>query len=129
MEFIPKSTAKLSEGDFCWIKRDDNLFVPLVFICKKGNSRSYFFGGLLNVTCKTQSIGNLYDNLEIYEHALLHIECFKKNSTPIIGNIKTKINNAEFENAKTKTSDFSIGSISKVWGYRTIYKYANKIEI
>lgn len=128
MQVIPKSTAKLSEGDFCWIMRNDNTYVPFVFIEKEGASRSYFFGGLLYFISNTEDINDLPENLNIYEQALLHIECFKKNDTPIIGNIISKINREDLEKAKNKTKDQSIGATSKVWGYRTIYKYANLIE-
>jgi len=125
---IPKSTAKLSEGDFCWIKRNDGLFVPFIFICKQGNARSYFYGGIVNCLCESPDINKIPSKVYIYEYALLHIKCFKENQTPIVGNIHNKLQEKYLKKIHANINDFSIGATSNVWGYKVIYSYAEKIK-
>ena len=125
---IPKSTAKLIEGDFCWILREDGRFVPFIFIQSQNKSRSYFFGGLANQIVKEKSTEELSDSIQINEYALLHIHCFKENNTPIEGNLKNKIKSGTIATIKSDINKNSIGSVTKVWGYRTILKYANQLN-
>ena len=125
---IPKSTAKLQEGDFCLIQREDGKFVPFVYVAKQGSSRSYFYGGIANIILESQDIDNLPNNIDISEYALLHIKCFKENETPIIGNLKNKLKNGTLNKIIANVTDTSVGSKSSVWGYKTISKYANNVD-
>ncbi len=125
---IPKSTAKLQAGDFCWIEREDKMLVPFVYVCKQGNSRSYFYGGIAHYSGSSTDVSDLPSGIEILEYALLHIKCFKENNTPVIGNISQSLAAGVLESIDKKTKETGVGSKSSVWGHRTIYKYANAIE-
>ncbi|GAA0208415.1 hypothetical protein GCM10009123_14860 [Kangiella japonica] len=125
---IPKSTAKIEDGDFCWIKREDGLFVPFVYICKQGNSRSYFYGGIACSLSEKANLDDLPDNIVIRDFALLHIMCFKENETPIAGNITNKLKAGVLEKIKIDLTSAGIGSKSSVWGHKTILKYAGNIN-
>lgn len=123
---IPKSTVKLKEGDFAWIERDDGMFVPFVFISRAQGKRSYFYGGIAELVASRES--ELPPNLNIEKYALLHIDAFKKNELSIEGNLSNKLKNGLIDSLQKKITDFSVGSKSNVWGYRTIYKYANAVN-
>ena len=64
--------------------------MPLVYIAKQENSRSYFYGGIANIVLESDEPDSIPNDIDISEYALLHIKCFKENETPIIGNIKTQ---------------------------------------
>lgn len=125
---IPKSTAKLQGGDFCWIERDDGAFVPFVYICKQKNSRSYFYGGIAKALVNDTQISSLSNDINVAEYALLHIKCFKENNTPIAGNIASHLSSGLLESLREESHKTGVGSKTNVWGYRTIYKYANAVK-
>ena len=123
---IPKSTAKLNEGDFAWLEREDGMFVPFVFISKAEGKRSYFYGGIVNLV--TSKSSDLPSNLNIEKYALLHLDAFKKNQLQVEGNLTNNLREGLIQKIKKEISDFSEGSKSSVWGYRTIYKYAGMVN-
>ena len=107
---IPKSTAKLSEGGYCWIKRDDGKYVPFVYISKQGNSRSYFYGGLITTTIYSESTEDIPSGIEVKDYALLHIKCCRENDTPIVGNLSEKLSAGNIDRIKLDIADMSMGS-------------------
>ena len=125
---IPKSTAKLQSGDFCWIQREDDRFVPFVYICKQAGSRSYFYGGIIDCITEQGKMDELGSNLNITEHALLHIKCFRENNTPITGNLHRLMLPNTLESLSKTFNSTGVGSKTNVWGYKTIYKYANSLK-
>ena len=120
--FIPKSTAKLSLGDYCSIRRDDGLYVPLVFLSKAGKLRTSFYGALLSHTAHTPEIPDGGGTLKIFVTALVDIRAFAENAG-ILGNIAARLDEYEvtlaLEKIKVKTN---------VWGYRTPLKYAQLVK-
>ena len=123
---IPKSTAKLNEGDYAWLEREDGMFVPFTFISRVEGKRSYFYGGIVELVTSKDS--DIPLNLNIEKYALLHIDAFKKNELPIIGNLSKNLKDGLMENLKKETLNFSVGSKSSVWGYRTIFKHAGMVN-
>src|SRR5690348_9318392 len=87
----PKSTAELIPGDVCFAPRSDGRFVPFAFLCRQGSARSYFFGGLMNVIVDVPAVNALPSRVRVKEYALVHIHCFEKNQTPVVGNIADRI--------------------------------------
>ncbi len=126
---IPKSNAHLKPGDFCFIKRDDNRFALFIWLCPQGNSRSYFYGALATTTVAEPSINQLPNQLEIGDHVLMHIKAFRENETPIMGNLADRLGSELFEQVESSVSNMSVGAVHKVWGHRTIIKYANSIPV
>ena len=124
---IPASTVKLLPGDFCFIPRADGRFVPFAFLCTAQNTRSYFYGGILDAVVSNPLIDELPTHLSVKQYALLHIRCFKENNTPIVGNVAARIGDKELKAIERRVLDLSVGSTSSVWGYRTIFKYAENV--
>lgn len=112
----------MKEGDYCLVKRDDGKFVPFVYLFKRGNDRSYLFGGIVNYICKEEN-SPLPKKINIFDYALVHIKCYRENNTPIIGNIIDKIDAIKLSEMKEL-----VKTKNNVWGYKTIIKYANKVE-
>lgn len=123
---IPKSTAKLKEGDYCLVMRDDGGYVPFVYVGKRNNERSYFFGALADIVVSDTN-SKLPERIELLEHALLHIKCYKENNTPIVGNLLDHLDQKALAHIQSDISTSGIGHTVRVWGYRTIIKYANNI--
>ncbi len=126
---IPLSTTKLQSGDFCFIPRSDGKFVPFVFLCARKGERSSFYGGILDIVVEKPYIEEFPSSLIVKEFALVHISCFKKNNTPIVGNVASRIGVQALDAIERKANDFSIGATSKVWGHLTIVKYAENINL
>jgi hypothetical protein len=122
----PKSAIKLVVGDYCLIPRDDGGSVPFVYVGRRDSDRSYFFGALANVVIYGTDV--LPEKMPLLQHALLHIKCFKENNTPIVGNIANKLFNLELENILSDINSSGVGSSTRVWGHRTICKYANDVK-
>ncbi len=125
---IPKSTAKIKEGDYCLIQRDDGRYVPFVYLFKQGASRNYFYGGIANTVLESDNSEDIPNGIDVTDYALLHIKCFKENNTPIVGNLMDKLKKNTFTTITSDVSNASVGSKSSVWGYKTIFKYANKVN-
>lgn len=123
---IPKSTASLKVGDYCLVPREDGSFVPFVYVGKRGTDRSYFFGALGN-SVLTASEEALPARLELLEHALLHIKCYKENNTPIIGNVAARIDSKVLARIAIDINTFNVGQKTSVWGHRTLVTYANRV--
>ena len=120
----PKSNIKLKLGDFCWIGREDGGHVPFVFIQKVARSSKYFHGAILNTRADEKDIELLKSGLKVLSHAQLHIECFKKNNTPIVGNLLDKLSKTSLDETE---HEINFSTKSYVWGYQTIFKYANQV--
>jgi len=123
---IPKSTAKLREGDFCFIPRSDGKYIPFVYLFPYGG-RSSFYGGIIDAVVCAPDGSELPKHLDIRYHAVLHISCFKENKTPIVGNIGDRIDNKAVKKMKADVSNMKVGSTILSWGYKTIFKYADMI--
>ncbi len=121
---FPASASKLKPGDFCFVPRADGRFVPFAFLCPVKGKRGSFYGGILDVSVPRASAEELPAAVRIKEFALVHIGCFKENDTPIVGNIASCIGAQAFAEVNRTVNDLSIGATSKVWGHRTILKYA-----
>lgn len=124
---IPSSTSKLKPGDVCFIPRSDGRYVPFAFLCAPAKKRSSFYGGILNAVVSIPSVEELPSSVEVKEYALVNISCFKENNTPIVGNAAPNIGEAVLASIERDTTDFSVGATSRVWGYRTIIKYAEAV--
>jgi hypothetical protein len=125
---IPKSTVTMKDGDFCFIPRSDGRYVPFVYLLQHGKSRTNFYGGIVNAVVNAPDIYELPMHLEIRRYAVLHIKCFKENNTPVVGNIADRIGGKALEKIRAEVSYMSVGSCISVWGYRTIFKYADEIS-
>lgn len=121
----PKSNVKLKLGDFCWVQRDGGGYVPFVFIQKVTCSRSYFHGAILNTCVDEKNAGLLKSGLKILSHAQLHIQCYEKNETPIIGNLRDKLSESSLEETK---EEINCSCKSYVWGYRAIFRRASQVN-
>jgi len=127
-KMIPKSTATLKEGDFCFIPRSDGKYVPFVYLFQYGKPRTSIYGALINAVVSVQDVSELPKHLEIRYHAALHIKCFKENDTPIVGNIADRIDSKVLRKIRADVSNMTVGSTILAWGYKTIFKYANEIS-
>jgi hypothetical protein len=125
---FPKSTANLKEGDYCLVPRDDGLFVPFVYVGKRGNSRSYFFGALADAVVSDADRDQLPEHLTLLGHALLHIKCYTENNTPIVGNLSERLGSAAMARIVSDINSSGVGHTTRVWGHRTIMKYANDVR-
>jgi hypothetical protein len=124
---FPASTAKLRPGDVCFIPRSDGGFVPFVFVAAPAKSRSAFYGALVNIVVEEPRPELVPQKLAILKPALVHVGCYKENNTPILGNIADCIGVQALQRAASAASSTEIGSTSKVWGHKTITKYANAV--
>lgn len=125
---IPKSTVKMTPGDFCFVRRTDNRFALFIYLCPQGNSRSYFYGALATVVVDEPNVGNVPAKLQIIDHALCHIECYRENDMPIHGNVADRIGPDVFKQVTESVNDMTIGAKHKVWGHHTIIKRANMVQ-
>ena len=123
MTLYPVTTAKLKEGDFCLLTRSDGKFVPFIYICSRPHTRTSFFGAIADCVLETTKPEELPHRISVRFFALLHIHCFEKNATPIIGNLRSRLDGREIERLRREAT----GTTTHVWGYRTLYKYANQI--
>ena len=123
---IPKSTTKLKAGDFCFVQRTDGFFVPFVFLFPH-LGRTSFFGGIVNARVDTPDLSKLPMCLRVTEYAVVHVQCFAKNNTPILGNILERIPKEDMRKIEKDVSEVKVGTIRNVWGYKTIFKYANEL--
>ena len=123
----PKSNAGLRSGDFCFVPRADGRCALFVYLYPRAKSRSYFFGALAKKVIASSSLELIPAQIALDEQALLHIKCFKENDTPIAGNIFDRIDTALFNALRSEAHSHGVGSITRVWGYRTIVKHANAL--
>lgn len=123
---FPKSTASLKHGDYCLVPRDDGLFVPFIYVGRRGSDRSYFFGALADAVVKGPD--EMPDRLKLLEHALLHIKCFAQNNTPILGNLSSRLDAGAMAGIIADIHGSGVGHTTRVWGHRTVVKSANGIK-
>ncbi len=123
---IPKSNANLVEGDFCWVPRDDGNFAPFVFVGKRASDRSSFFGAFANIVVADTS-ELLPPHLQLLEHALVHIKCFKENNTPIVGNLRSHLDAKALASIAADIQQSGVGHTTRVWGWQTLFKKANGV--
>ena len=109
------------------MRRNDGLLVPLVFIRSMKRSRSYFYGAVVDALFEVGTDVTSQRNLRLSCHASLHIECFSKNEVPIVGNMLDCLDKKQFDAVYDDVVASYIGHKSKVWGYRTPYKYAELV--
>ena len=114
--FFPKSTAKLVLGDYCSLKRDYGLYVPLAFLSKVGNSRSYFYGALLSCVGQTEVLTEGEATFKVFESALLGVNVFSKNNAPAVGNIAARLNENEIAEilSKIKNKNQRMGLLNTI---------------
>lgn len=123
---IPKSNANLTEGDFCLVPREDGKYVPFVYVGKRASERSSFFGAFANVVVANPP--DPFQNcVQLLEHALLHIKCFKENNTPIVGNLRQHLDEGVLADIAADIQRSEIGHTTRVWGWRTLFKKANSV--
>ena len=125
---IPKSTVKMRFGDFCFVPRDDGRFALFIYICPQEKSRSYFHGALATSLVEVAQLDAVPSEIEIGEHALVHVQCFRENSTPISGNLGGRLSQEVFSRVSKAVHSVEIGSKHRVWGHKTIVRYANTIQ-
>lgn len=125
---IPKSTAKLLPGDVCFFPRADGRFVPFAYLCRQGNSKSYFQDGLLNVVVAVPRVDDLPARVKVVEYALTHIDCFERNQTPIVGNIADRITRDVLDRIQRESHSQEVGSKTFVWGHFAMMDRASRIE-
>ena len=118
----------MTPGDFCFVPRDDGRFALFIYLCQQGKSRSYFYGALATAPVSTNSPEAIPISISVGDHALIHIQCYRKNGTPICGNLADRLPLSQFDNINTTIHNTEIGVKHKVWGYKTIIKYANQIH-
>jgi len=118
----------MTPGDFCFIPRTDGRFALFVYLCPQGKSRSCFYGAIATELVNTDSADGIPTLVSVGEHALVHIQCYSKNETPICGNLADRLTSGVLDNISAAIYDTEIGSNHKVWGYKTIVKYANLIS-
>lgn len=124
---IRKSTASMNVGHYCLVQRDDRRLVPFGYVGRRGNDRSYFFGAFADtVLGSTQTA--LPAQLRLREHALVHIKCFKENNTPIVANLISRLDSAVLKSISADIDATEEGSTTRVWGHRTVLKYANDVH-
>jgi hypothetical protein len=119
---MPKSTTKLNPGDCCLIRCDDESFVPFVFVCGVKGKRSSFYGAIVKSKLRSSDLSDLPDKVTLGEWALVHIQSYAKNGTPVIGNIANQVSVKALRNIENMAIDHSVGSRQGVWGHRTIIK-------
>jgi hypothetical protein len=61
------------------------------------------------------------------EHALVHIKCYRENNTPIVGNILERLDKTQLAQITTDIQASHVGHVSRVWGWRTLFRKANEI--
>lgn len=122
--FIPKSAAKLTIGDYAMLKREDGRYVPLVFLSVVPQKRAVFYGGLLAVILTEPVIAQSGPELDVVEVALIDIDAFAEAGAPIVGNLRTRLDEAEI-NVRVDQMRLQ----SRVWGRRTPLKYANALAV
>jgi len=111
------------------VPRTDGRVALFVYLCPQGMSRSYFFGALAAETVQAPDLELIPPQVILTERALLHIKCFKENGTPIAGNIVDRLDAAILITLTSAAPSQGVGSISHVWGYRTIVTNANAISV
>lgn len=121
------STAGLRCGDCCFVARADGRVALFVYLYRRGNARSYFFGALAKEVLAAPRLNLVPSRVELPEQALLHIKCFKENHTPIAGNILDHIDGPALNAMHVEAHSTGVGSTRHVWGYRTIVRRANAI--
>ena len=124
---FPASTAKLRPGDVCFIPRADGSYVPFVFVGTPAKSRSAFYGALGSTRVETPTLERLPPTFALLRPALVHVSCYKENNTPVVGNVADRVGQLSLEAAAAAVNSSALGSVSKVWGYNTIVKYANAV--
>lgn len=124
---FPSSTRKLHPGDVCFIPTNAGGFVPFIFVCPAGKSRSGFYGALAITTISAPKIELLPSQMSLGEAALVHVSSYKENNTPLVGNIAERIDRRALAAMQETAKSMHVGAVSKVWGHKTILKYANTV--
>jgi hypothetical protein len=89
----------------------------------------YFFGALANVVLSSVSLDCVPARLTLGDHAIVHIKCYRENDTPILGNIRERLDELALARIARDLKGSGVGHVTRVWGWRTIIKYANNIEV
>ena len=107
--------------------RTDGRVALFVYLYRRGNSRSYFFGALAKVVLAAPRLNLVPSRVELTEQALIHIKCFEANHTPVAGNILDRIDGPALDSMHAAAHSTGVGSTRDVWGYRTIVQRANGV--
>jgi hypothetical protein len=124
---IPASTTKLRPGDVCFIPRSNGGFVAFVYVCAPAKSRSALYGSLVDAIVDEPKLELMPQKLSILKPALVHISSYRENNTPIVGNVADRIGEHTLRKAAAEATSTAVGSVSKVWGHKTILKYADAV--
>jgi hypothetical protein len=124
---FPKSSSTLKLGDYCAIPRSDGKVVLFAYLCAVPNKRSYIYAGLFRPALEASVLPIIPDGMTLDDFALVHVQCFRENNTPVIGNAASSIGSALFELVKRSSIDFGVGAKHKVWGSHTIVRRAQSI--
>jgi hypothetical protein len=109
--------------------RSDGLAVPLVFMCTQSeSSRSYFYGSVANVVLSPLRGFELPGKISLGPTAMLHVQSFKRNGTPIVGNLVEKLSLEEVRSVIAECHRKGVGAKTLVWGYRAPFKYADAVS-
>jgi hypothetical protein len=122
--FMPKTSAKLTLGDYAMLKRDDGRYVPLVFLAPVPGKRVTFYGGLLALISSEATLSHAGSKVAVAEVAMIDIDAFPEANAPIVGNIRGRLDEGNIEKRVEETRTHS-----RVWGRRTPLKYANALAV
>ena len=124
---FPNSTNRLVVGDACLIRRSDGRHVPFVYVGKRPGDRCYFFGALADVAVNAPDLGRLPAQVTLREHALVHIRCYKENNTPVVGNIRERLDRGQLQQIAADIDSSGVGHTTRVWGWKTIVERATSL--
>jgi len=126
---FPRTTAGLKLGDYCLLQRSDGLLVPFVFVCGLPKTRVSVVGGIADLLLTTPEANAWPPRIRLRFVAHVHVQCYGKNGTPIVGNVAERLDPGQVAEIERTYSSSGIGVTHAVWGYRTLYKYAERVGI
>jgi len=124
---FPRTSAGLKLGDYCLLQRSDGLLVPFVFVCGRPRSRVSVVGGIADVVLTAPDADAWPPRVFLRFVAAVHVHCYEQNGTPIVGNVAGRLDPAQVAEIERTYSSSGIGVTHAVWGYRTLYKYAERV--
>lgn len=126
---FPKRNARLTTGDYCYIPRNDGRFALFLYLFPVSKSRSYFYGALATFILDRRTEDDIPTRVDFGDHAMIHIQCYRENRTPVAGNIVGRTAPSALEHVKRSIENLDPGAKHRVWGYRTVLRRSNEIDI
>jgi hypothetical protein len=125
---FPKSNTRLAAGDVCFIPRKDGRYVPFCYVGRSQNSRASFYGAFGDAVVRRPVLEELPDRLRLMEHGLVHIRSYRENNTPIVGNVRARLDESQIAAIDSDINGpRNVGHISRVWGWRALFAKADEI--